>query len=320
MTIDRCATHAFPPFVAAFAVACVCGSVVGCTTAPPKTSAERPTAASTAKKPIEIGPGMGYTPGLGPEPPDPAGAPPKSPEPPPNVIVLKRPDPPVPIEPFYVATARYQELLLSPLRTERDRSMDGARNPVEFLLFAQVRQGMQVLDLSAGAGYTSQLLALAVGPKGRVWAQREQPGEALTQRLKDHPQPNLIPVYRTFEDPVPPDAPMLDLITLVLNYHDIAYLPVDRAKMNKRLFDALKPGGHFVVIDHSALPGTGTTVAKSLHRIEEIVVIDEVRAAGFALENTSKFLRNPADSRADVSNKPAVPTDKFALRFVKHAE
>ena len=121
----------------------------------------------------------------------------------------------------------------------------------------------------------------------------------------------------TFEDPVPDQAPKLDLITLVLNYHDITYLPVDRAKMNQRLFAALKPGGHFVVIDHSAKTGADISVGKTLHRIDEAIVLAEVRKAGFVLEADSDFLRDPADTREESSGDAKIPTDKFALRFVK---
>ena len=106
-------------------------------------------------------------------------------------------------------------------------------------------------------------------------------------------------------------------ITIVLNYHDIAYLPVDRAKMNARLFAALKPGGRLVVIDHSAKAGTGIADAKTLHRIDEAIVLAEFRQAGFVLDATSDFLRNPADSREQSSGDGRIPTDKFALRFVK---
>jgi predicted methyltransferase len=87
--------------------------------------------------------------------------------------------------------------------------------------------------------------------------------------------------------------------------------------MNARLFAALKPGGHFVVIDHSGRKGTGISEGKTLHRIDESVVVDEVKQAGFVLEAESNFLRNPADARDDSSGQPKVPTDKFALRFVK---
>lgn len=150
-----------------------------------------------------------------------------------------------------------------------------------------------------------------------VWAQTPRPGPALTERLADHPQANLLLAIRPFDDPIPGDVPKLDLVTLVLNYHDITYLPVDRAKMNERIFAALKPGGRYVVIDHSGRAGTGISEAKTLHRIDEAVVLDEVRRAGFILDAEGAFLRNPADARDDPSGHPRVPTDKFALRFAK---
>jgi predicted methyltransferase len=223
----------------------------------------------------------------------------------------------LPAEDPRIGAERNRSAIESPVRTEQDRRMDAARHPAEFLAFAQVRPGMRVLDVSAGAGYTSQLLALAVGGTGTVWAQREQAGAALAKRLTDHPQPNLIAVLRPFEDPVPDEAAKLDLITLVLNYHDITYLPVDRDRMNQRLFAALKPGGHFVVIDHAAKPGADITVGKTLHRIDEAIVRAEVRKAGFVLDAESDFLRNPADTREQTSAGAKIPTDKFALRFVK---
>jgi predicted methyltransferase len=222
-----------------------------------------------------------------------------------------------PTEDPRAAAERYQAAIASPVRTDQDRRMDASRRPEEFLPFTQARPGMQVLDVAAGGGYTTQLLALAVGPTGKVWAQTQQPGATITKRLADQPQANIVLVTRTFEDPVPEGAPQLDLITIVLNYHDISYLPVDRAKMNQRLFAALKPGGRLVIVDHAARAGTGIADGKTLHRIDEAVVLAEVKQAGFVLDAQGGFLRNPADDRAESSNSPKVPTDKFALRFVR---
>lgn len=221
--------------------------------------------------------------------------------------------------PAFDARAAAESVIASPIRTDQDRKTDAARKPVDFLAFAQVRPGMRVLDVSAGGGYTTQLLALAVGPTGTVYAQTPRPGEALTKRLAEHPQSNIVLVTRPFDDPLPADAPKLDVVTLVLNYHDISYLPVDRAKMNARIFAALKPGGRYVIVDHSARAGTGISEGKTLHRIEEAVVRDEVRKAGFVLDAEGDFLRNPGDTRDDSSGQPRVPTDKFVLRFVKPA-
>ncbi len=214
-------------------------------------------------------------------------------------------------------STRYQAVIANPIRTDADRQQDPNRHPQEFLSFTRVAPGMRVLDVAAGAGYTSELLALAVGDSGVVFAQTQKPGAALVQRMSDHPQPNLVVVTRSFDDPVPPQAVQLDLITIIMNYHDITYLPVDRAKMNARLFAALKSGGHLVIVDHSARPGTGISEGKTLHRIEESVVREELGAAGFKLEAQSDFLRNPADARDQISAGGPVVSDKFALRFVK---
>jgi predicted methyltransferase len=215
------------------------------------------------------------------------------------------------------AATRYASVIASPIRTDQDRRMDSERKPAEFLPFTQVQPGMRVLDVSAGAGYTSQLLALAVGPTGTLYAQTPHAGATLAKRLADHPQSNVVLVERPFDDPIPPGTPPLDLVTLILNYHDISYLPVDRKAMNAKLFAALKPGGHLVVIDHSSRAGKGISEGRTLHRIDEAVVLDEVRDAGFVLEAEGDFLRNPADTRDTPSAAPKVPTDKFALRFVK---
>jgi predicted methyltransferase len=215
------------------------------------------------------------------------------------------------------AADRYQKVIANPIRTDQDRRMDASRDPADFLPFTQAQPGMIALDVAAGGGYTSQLLALAVAPGGTLYAQTPRPGPTLQKRLAEAPQANFIVVERPFEDPVPPDAPKFDLITIVNNYHDISYLPVDRAKMNQRLFAALKSGGRLVVVDHSARAGTGITDGKTLHRIDEAVVRSELQQAGFVLQSEGDFLRNPADSRTESSNEPKVPTDKFALRFVR---
>lgn len=211
----------------------------------------------------------------------------------------------------------YRQAIASPLRTEEDKAADARRKPLEFLEFSQVRPGMRVLDVSAGDGYTTQLLALAVGEKGTVRSQTPAMRPRLAQRLQAHPQANIVPVIQPFDDPVPHDAPPLDLVTLIFNYHDIANLPVDRAQMDKRLFDALKPGGHMVILDHSARAGRGANDTWTLHRIDEALVVSELEQAGFRLEATSDAFRNPADPRTQRIFGMTIPVDNFALRFVK---
>jgi predicted methyltransferase len=215
------------------------------------------------------------------------------------------------------APARAKAVIESPLRSDQDRATDAERHPAEFLAFTGVTAGMRVLDVSAGGGYTSTLLALAAGPRGQVYAQAPRPGPALLARTADGRLPQLTIVARPFDDPVPPDVQDLDLVTLIQNYHDISYQPVDRAAMNAHIFAALKHGGHYVVIDHSARPGTGIADGRTLHRIDEAVVKEEAARAGFVLEAEGDFLRNPADRRDTPSTRATIPTDKFALRFVK---
>ena len=214
----------------------------------------------------------------------------------------------------------YKQAVASPLRTAEDREADARRKPLEFLEFAQAQPGMRVLDVSTGDGYTTQLLALTVGGSGTVWAQSPKMRPGLVERLKKHPQANIVTVEKPFEDPVPDNAPPLDLITIVFNYHDIAYMPVDRAKMDKHLFDALKRGGHLVLpllLDHAAQSGSGTRDTKTLHRIDEELVVVELEQAGFKLEQTSVVFRNPADQRTQRIFDMTEPVDNFALRFVK---
>jgi predicted methyltransferase len=214
------------------------------------------------------------------------------------------------------ALESYRALLADPIRTERDRRMDETRHPQELLQFTGVRPGMRALDISTGTGYTAQLLVLAVGPSGKVWGQTPKPGAAFMERLKAHPQENFIVAARPFEDPVPPDAAPLDVVTLVLNYHDISYLAVNRDVMNAKIFAALKSGGRYVIVDHAAVKGSGISAGQTLHRIDEAFVIEEVKRAGFVLDAEGSFMRNPADPRTGSSNEPP-PSDRFVLRFVK---
>ena len=206
----------------------------------------------------------------------------------------------------------------SPLRTDDDRKGDAKHKPAEFLAFAQVKQGMQVLDMVAAGGGTSTLLALAVGPTGAVWAQNTKPSDKLTARLAAAPMANLHPFVASFDNPVPANTPPLDLVTINLNYHDIVNTPTDRAAMNKALFAALKPGGMLVIVDNAARAGTGLADTKNLHRIDEAAVVAEVTQAGFKLDARSDYLHVASDPRMlPFFKMNGEPDDKFALRFVK---
>ena len=218
----------------------------------------------------------------------------------------------------------YRALVASPDRSEADRQTDQRRKPEQLLAFAGVRRGMKVLDMGAGAGYSTELLARAVGPTGTIYAQDSPAGSArarerFDERAKNPAMRNVVRVLREYDDPVPPSVHGLDLVTFFFAYHDTAFMPVDRGRMNRALFDALKPGGVLVVSDHSAMPGAGISALKSLHRIEESTLRSEIEAAGFRLIAGGDFLRNPSDARDAIVFRPQVPVDEFVLKFEKPA-
>ena len=168
----------------------------------------------------------------------------------------------------------YAALMAAPDRSDADRQADKRRDPVPLLAFAGVRPGMKVLDMAAGGGYSTELMARAVAPNGIVYAQNpadlgDKPKAAFEARLQTPAMKDVVADIRPFDDPIPPDVHDLDLITFLFYYHDTSYMNVDRAAMDRKMFAALKPGGYLVIADHSALPGQGISVNKTLHRIEE---------------------------------------------------
>ncbi len=216
----------------------------------------------------------------------------------------------------------YASIVAAPDRSDADRQTDARREPAKMLAFAGVKSGMKVLDMGAGAGYSTELLARAVGPDGQVYAQESA---AVMERIKDKfdirarnpAMKNVVHLIRNYDDPVPPEVGGLDLITFFFAYHDVTYMPADRAEMDKKMFAALKPGGFLVIADHSARAGDGTSVSKTLHRIEESTLRKEIEAAGFKLAAEGDFLRHPEDPRDAPVFHSAVPVDEFVLKFQK---
>jgi predicted methyltransferase len=217
----------------------------------------------------------------------------------------------------------YEAIVASPDRSDADRQVDLRRQPAKMLAFAGVKSGMNVLDMEASAGYSTELLARTVAPDGMVYA---QDSAAVIERfVKDKfdiraqkpAMKNVVHVIRDFDDPIPPEIGEFDLITFFFAYHEVTYMAVDRAVMNKKMFAALKPGGFLVIADHSAKAGDGINVAKTLHRIEESTLRQEIEAAGFKLAAEADFLRHPEDPRDAAVFRPQVPTDEFVLKYQK---
>jgi predicted methyltransferase len=217
----------------------------------------------------------------------------------------------------------YEAIVAAPDRADADRQVDQRRQPAKMLAFAGVRTGMKILDMEASAGYSTELLARTVAPAGTVYAQDSAAvierfvKDKFDLRAQKPAMKNVVHVVRDFDDPIPPDVSGLDMITFFFAYHDITYMQVDRAAMNKKMFAALKPGGFLIVADHSAKPGEGISVAKTLHRIEESTLRQEIEAAGFKLVAEGDFLRHPEDPRDAAVFRPQVPVDEFVLKYQK---
>jgi predicted methyltransferase len=216
----------------------------------------------------------------------------------------------------------YDAIIASADRSDADRQTDVRRQPAKMLAFTGVKPGMKVLDMGAGAGYSTELMARAVGQRGAVYAQESA---AVMERVKDRfdiraqkpDMKNVVHLIRNYDDPLPSEIDGLDLITFFFAYHDVTYMAADRAVMNKKMFAALKPGGFLIIADHSAKPGEGITVAKTLHRIEESALRQEIEAAGFKLVAEADFLRHPEDPRDAAVFRPQVPVDEFVLKYQK---
>lgn len=201
-------------------------------------------------------------------------------------------------------------------RTDEDRARDAARKPAEMLDFAGVQPGQTVADLLPGGGYFTRLLSAAVGPNGTVYA--GIPASDL-EKSKAYARPNvkvvvLTPTTLKFPQP-------LDLLFTAQNYHDfhLKSSNLEVAAVNKQLYDAVKPGGLLVVIDHAAAAGAPLSSADDLHRIDPAIVRRELEAAGFKFVGENNDIRNPADPRtakvfdASIRGK----TDQFVYKFQK---
>ena len=229
----------------------------------------------------------------------------------------------LPVVPAYVRAA-----VDASDRTPEDRALDNGRKPDLMLAFFGIAPGMKVAEIGAGGGYTSELLARVVGPTGKVYGQNSPmilekfANAPWSARLAKPALSNVVRADREFDDPLPPEAKGLDAVLDVLFYHDTVWIGTDRAKMNRAIFAALKPGGIYGIVDHSAIAGSGLSSVQTLHRIEESTLRSEIEQAGFQLVAEASFLKNPNDAR-DWSNSPRVAgerrgtSDRFVLKFKK---
>ncbi|MEO8019508.1 MAG: methyltransferase domain-containing protein [Pseudomonadota bacterium] len=211
-----------------------------------------------------------------------------------------------------------------PSRTDKDRERDARDKPAEVMAFAGVKPGMTVVDMFAGGGYYTELLAGAVGPTGKVlsvnnvpYAQYGKDGikARFTEgRLKNVDQRLVEMSYINF----PPKS--VDLIVICMSYHDAFWVDekegwpeINTAGFIDSMRRMLKPGGKLLIIDHNAPAGTGTEMVAKAHRLNEDFVKKSLTSRGFALEKTYDGLRNKDDQLDKLVFDPAVrgKTDRY---------
>jgi predicted methyltransferase len=214
-------------------------------------------------------------------------------------------------------------------RPDADKARDGNRKPAETLAFTGVKTGAQIAELLPGGGYFTRIFSKAVGSSGHVYAVvpaplPDAPADVpdFAARVKaiaaDPNYANVSVVVEPFSQlgvPVP-----VDLVWTSQNYHDLHNFPgLDVGIFNKMVFNDLKPGGIYLVLDHRAEAGSGGRDTKTLHRIDPETVKNEVLAAGFVFVGSSDLLRQPGDSHSLKVFDPTVrgKTDQFILKFRK---
>jgi predicted methyltransferase len=208
-------------------------------------------------------------------------------------------------------------------RPAADTERDAGRKPAETLAFAGVKPGDAVVELAPGKGYYTRLLSAVVGAKGSVTTvssipKPDAPPPAVKAIAEDPHYANVHPTYQKLAElKLPPDA---DVVWTTQNYHDFHNIPdASVATFNKTVFDALKPGGIYLVLDHAAEAGSGTRDTNTLHRIDEETVKQEAKAAGFELAGESDILRNKDDPHTGKVFEAPIQghTDQFLLKFRK---
>ena len=224
--------------------------------------------------------------------------------------------------PAYIAAA-----VADTNRPAEDVKRDEARKPAETLAFAGIKPGDKVADLLPGKGYFTKLFAKAVGAKGWVYAFLPADLDEMYKKRNitippaDDPNyPNVSYLHAPVAKFTAPEK--LDIVWTSQNYHDLHdkfFGPADVPAVNKAIYEALKPGGYYIVLDHVAEAGSGLRDTDTLHRIDPAQVKKEVLAAGFVFAGESKILHNPADDHTKKVFDTSIrgETDQFIFKFRK---
>ncbi len=214
---------------------------------------------------------------------------------------------------------RIAAALANPARDEADAVRDESRKPIEVIEFIGIETGMTVLDAFSSSGWYAEVLAAAVGPTGKVYAQnssRFAERVAPAQALKIERFPNIVPIVAENAEGYGIDG-QADAAWTALNLHDNANGSREAGlEFLGAMYDALKPGGVLAVIDHEGSPGMDN---QALHRIDVNSAIELIEAAGFVVEAQAYMLNNPADDHTLHQRELDRNTDRFVLRARKPA-
>lgn len=224
----------------------------------------------------------------------------------------------------------YAAAVANEARPEADRASDAGRNPEAVLEFFGVKPGDIVLEMWAGGGYYTELLAHVVGQDGKVYAHSNMPilnfvGDEHAARHADNRLPNA-EVLMAENNELVLEADKFDVATIILNYHDLywsseqyGWEQIDVPAFLAEVYKGVKPGGILGIVDHQAASGSPAETGSTLHRIDSAIVIAELEAVGFILEAESDALANPDDDHSKSVFDPEIRgnTDRYVLRFRK---
>jgi predicted methyltransferase len=214
------------------------------------------------------------------------------------------------------------------IRPAAEVERDAARKPAAMVAFAKIAAGQTVVDMLPGGGYFTRVFAQTVGPRGKVVALvSDQYAAANPKARTDIEALAAEPAYSNVQAAIRSlgevGAPgTVDRVWTAQNYHDLhsKKLPAGVTEgINRAVFSALKPGGYYVILDHSAAAGSGLRDVDTLHRIDAATLKAEVVSVGFKFDGESKVLANKADDRTKMVFDPAIrgKTDQFVYRFMK---
>ena len=217
-----------------------------------------------------------------------------------------------------------KEAIANPTRPTKDTQRDVDRKPGDVMIFSSIKSGDVVADIGSAGGYYTRILSDIVGSKGHIYGfngiefsrifKNGNPTDPIAAERE-----NVTSIMGTFNDPIFPEP--IDMAIIILIYHDthLSQLNIDTDAMNKALFNAIKPGGTYLVVDHSAEEGSNLRDVDRLHRIDSILVKQEIESAGFEFITESDALNNPEDPLNTMVMMPLVrgKSDRFIYKFRK---